>query len=181
MDVPRHILLRSSVPPPPPAAQPHAPPLGPPSATCLSGPADFSPSRFTDPPLTAIQRIASRAFFVRRAPHVPIEEARLSAASAAGAEEEDGRTAVVTVSEDPYVDFRRSMQEMVDARHVDPCRPLDWDFLEELLACYLELNERSVHECILRAFMDLTEGLRRQRISETVKRRRRRMDVGKFV
>ncbi|XP_072979767.1 transcription repressor OFP14-like [Typha angustifolia] len=90
--------------------------------------------------------------------------------------------AVVTFSKDPYEDFHRSMQDMVDARHVDPSQPLDWDFMEELLFCYLELNDRKVHKYILKAFTDLTVSFRRRfpadrsRVpaSKTTEARRRR-------
>lgn len=74
-----------------------------------------------------------------------------------------GGVAVTTFSKDPYEDFRRSMQEMVEARHgVGTGQPLDWDFMEELLFCYLELNDRSVHKYILRAFTELAVAFRRQ-------------------
>ncbi|KAG0492143.1 hypothetical protein HPP92_005256 [Vanilla planifolia] len=69
--------------------------------------------------------------------------------------------AVMTFSKEPYEDFRRSMKDMMDARHVGPKQPLDWDFMEELLFCYLELNDRSVHKYILKAFTDLTVSFRR--------------------
>ncbi|XP_020102172.1 transcription repressor OFP14 [Ananas comosus] len=88
--------------------------------------------------------------------------------------------AVVTFSKDPYEDFRRSMREMVDARRVDASQPLDWDFMEELLFCYLELNDKSVHKYILTAFTDLTVSFRRPRDpavsadAGTEQRRRRR-------
>ncbi|OEL37412.1 hypothetical protein BAE44_0001571 [Dichanthelium oligosanthes] len=83
--------------------------------------------------------------------------------------------AVVTFSAAPYEDFRRSMREMVD----DATGPgagagagggaggavpaVDWDFMEELLFCYLRLNDRAVHKDILRAFTDTVAALRRRR------------------
>ncbi|CAL9173214.1 unnamed protein product [Musa hybrid cultivar] len=73
-----------------------------------------------------------------------------------------GGVAVMTYSKDPYDDFRRSMQDMVEARHLDPNRASDWDFMEELLFCYLELNDRNVHKDILRAFTDVTVSVRRR-------------------
>ncbi|KAJ4820014.1 Transcription repressor OFP14 [Rhynchospora pubera] len=63
---------------------------------------------------------------------------------------------IVTFSMDPYEDFRRSMKRMVEAHHVDASQHLDWDFLEELLFCYLELNDKSIHKHVLRAFSDIT-------------------------
>ncbi|MQL87529.1 hypothetical protein Taro_020093 [Colocasia esculenta] len=71
--------------------------------------------------------------------------------------------AVMTFSKDPYEDFQRSMEEMVEARHADPLEPLDWDFMEELLMSYLELNDRCVHKHILGAFTDLAVAFRRRR------------------
>lgn len=58
-----------------------------------------------------------------------------------------GGVAVVTFSRDPCEDFRRSMQEMMGAR-----APFDWELAEELFFCFLELNDRSLHRHILRAF-----------------------------
>ncbi|XP_077252606.1 transcription repressor OFP14-like [Tasmannia lanceolata] len=69
--------------------------------------------------------------------------------------------AVLTSSQDPYDDFRRSMQEMVEVRQGAHRQPLDWDFLEELLFCYLKLNEKKVHKYILGAYMDLMVSFRR--------------------
>ncbi|KAJ1289394.1 hypothetical protein BS78_02G161000 [Paspalum vaginatum] len=74
--------------------------------------------------------------------------------------------AVVTFSAAPYEDFRRSMREMVDAATaagsgggaVAPA--VDWDFMEELLFCYLHLNDRAVHKDILRAFTDTVAAIR---------------------
>lgn len=93
--------------------------------------------------------------------------------------------AVMTFSKDPYDDFRLSMQDMVESRHGgDPRQGLDWDFMEELLLCYLELNDRSVHKHILKAFTDLTVGFRHkippppmtesQKVPTSVVTRRRR-------
>ncbi|GER44163.1 ovate family protein [Striga asiatica] len=67
--------------------------------------------------------------------------------------------ALLTYSPSPYDDFRRSMEEMVDARVGDGGR-VDWEFLEELLFCYLDLNNRKSYRHILRAFVDLIVVLR---------------------
>ncbi|KAI4978841.1 hypothetical protein ZWY2020_015594 [Hordeum vulgare] len=66
--------------------------------------------------------------------------------------------AIVLFSMDPYTDFRRSMQNMIKMHHGQDSRSLDWDFLEELLFYYLQLNDQSVHRHILKAFADLTAG-----------------------
>lgn len=50
----------------------------------------------------------------------------------------------------PYMDFRSSMEEMVQVHGLH-----DWDMLEELLGCYLMLNEKKHHCYIIRAFADL--------------------------
>ncbi|GAB2220685.1 hypothetical protein Droror1_Dr00008351 [Drosera rotundifolia] len=60
---------------------------------------------------------------------------------------------VQTYSPDPYSDFRRSMQEMVEAR--DRHEEWSWEYLNELLVCYLKLNPESAHGDIVRAFADL--------------------------
>ncbi|URD96307.1 hypothetical protein MUK42_29745 [Musa troglodytarum] len=53
-------------------------------------------------------------------------------------------------SEDPYQDFRASMEEMVVAHELK-----EWHSLQELLNCYLRLNERKNHKVIVLAFVDL--------------------------
>ncbi|CAH9117810.1 unnamed protein product [Cuscuta europaea] len=58
-------------------------------------------------------------------------------------------------SMDPLLDFKRSMEEMVAAHHHD----LDWEFLEELLTCYLKMNEKRNHGFIVGAFVDLLVSL----------------------
>lgn len=53
-------------------------------------------------------------------------------------------------SKDPFVDFRNSMEEMVEAHGVK-----DWDSLEELLCWYLRVNAKTNHGYIMGAFVDL--------------------------
>ncbi|XP_028805168.1 transcription repressor OFP13 [Neltuma alba] len=57
-------------------------------------------------------------------------------------------------SEDPYGDFRRSMEEMVESHGVR-----DWEGLEELLGWYLKVNGKNNHGFIVEAFMDLLVSL----------------------
>lgn len=72
-------------------------------------------------------------------------------------------TAVIAFTKDPYKDFRKSMEDMVRAKGFhDASQPLDWDFMEDLLMCFLELNDRKVHEHIICAFCDLTVSIRRR-------------------
>ncbi|KAL9232066.1 hypothetical protein vseg_007212 [Gypsophila vaccaria] len=67
--------------------------------------------------------------------------------------------AVLTVSPNPYEEFVRSMQAMLDAR-IRHNQRVDWDFMEELLFCYLRLNEKKQYKFILSAFVDLVVFLR---------------------
>ncbi|KAL5568637.1 hypothetical protein UlMin_025212 [Ulmus minor] len=53
-------------------------------------------------------------------------------------------------SEDPYEDFRKSMEEMVEVNGVK-----DWESLEELLGWYLRNNGKNNHGFIVGAFVDL--------------------------
>ncbi|XP_010254472.1 PREDICTED: transcription repressor OFP14-like [Nelumbo nucifera] len=71
----------------------------------------------------------------------------------------DDSIAILTYSSNPYDDFQRSMKEMVDA-YFWRYRTIDWDFMEELLFCYLMLNEKKSHKYILGAFVDLIATLR---------------------
>lgn len=58
-------------------------------------------------------------------------------------------------SENPYVDFRRSMEEMVETHGLIK----DWDCLEELLGWYLRVNGKKNHGFIVDAFVDLLVNL----------------------
>ncbi|XWS56047.1 hypothetical protein CRYUN_Cryun09bG0053100 [Craigia yunnanensis] len=57
-------------------------------------------------------------------------------------------------SQDPYVDFRKSMEEMVEAHGLK-----DWEGLEELLCWYLRANGKGNHGYIVGAFVGLLVGL----------------------
>ncbi|KAM7254559.1 hypothetical protein ACFE04_003939 [Oxalis oulophora] len=61
--------------------------------------------------------------------------------------------AVLKHSPSPYDDFRRSMQEIVEA-NLRTRAKLDWEFMEELLFCYLGLNDKKSYKFILSAFID---------------------------
>lgn len=50
------------------------------------------------------------------------------------------------------------MQEMVDARDLKDVQA-EWDFLHELLLCYLNLNPQHTHKFIISAFTDLIVSL----------------------
>lgn len=70
----------------------------------------------------------------------------------------EGVVAIQTYSPDPYADFRRSMQEMVEAHELRDLKA-DWDYLHELLLCYLSLNPKHTHKLIIGAFTDLIVSL----------------------
>ncbi|KAE8731125.1 Transcription repressor OFP18 [Hibiscus syriacus] len=56
-------------------------------------------------------------------------------------------------SRDPYVDFRESMEEMVEALGLK-----DWEGLEQLLFWYLRANGKCNHGYIIGAFLDFLVG-----------------------
>ncbi|KAJ9190137.1 hypothetical protein P3X46_001365 [Hevea brasiliensis] len=80
--------------------------------------------------------------------------------------------ALIKYSRRPNDDFRQSMQEMVEARLQEKGK-VGWDFMQELLFCYLDLNEKKSHKFILSAFVDLIVGLRRRSGKVPAKPRRR--------
>ncbi|KVI09639.1 transcription repressor OFP13-like [Cynara cardunculus var. scolymus] len=57
-------------------------------------------------------------------------------------------------SDNPYGDFKKSMEEMVESHGLK-----DWDCLEELLRWYLRMNGKNNHEVIVGAFVDLLSGI----------------------
>lgn len=96
-----------------------------------------------------------------------------SMTSASATDDISAKEAVVGImifSMNPYKDFMNSMKRMAEAHHADASQPLDWDFLEELLLCYLELNDKSIHKHVLRAFSDLTAGIRTSKVPVMSKR-----------
>ncbi|KAL1549270.1 transcription repressor OFP15-like [Salvia divinorum] len=62
----------------------------------------------------------------------------------------DGVKIIAIDSNDPFLDFRSSMAEMVEAHGLN-----SWDCLEELLTCYLRLNDKANHGYIVGAYVDL--------------------------
>ncbi|CAK7327058.1 unnamed protein product [Dovyalis caffra] len=65
-----------------------------------------------------------------------------------------GGVAIKKYSPDPYTDFKHSMQEMIEARELRDVRA-NWDYLHELLSCYLKLNPQHTHKFIVSAFADI--------------------------
>lgn len=83
-----------------------------------------------------------------------------------------GGIPIPTFSPDPFLDFRQSMQEMVEARDLMDVRA-NWEYLHELLTCYLSLNPKSTHKFIVGAFADLLVSLMTSSPVETGRRRRK--------
>ncbi|KAM7265098.1 hypothetical protein ACFE04_002781 [Oxalis oulophora] len=70
-----------------------------------------------------------------------------------GGLEENGNVTIYAMeSEDPYWDFRKSMEEMMES---NDGLVKDWDCLEELLSWYLKVNGKNNHGFIIGAFVDL--------------------------
>ncbi|GAA0161668.1 hypothetical protein Leryth_010373 [Lithospermum erythrorhizon] len=61
--------------------------------------------------------------------------------------------AVEKDSEDPYLDFRQSMLQMIIERQISTKHDL-----KELLNCFLQLNSPYYHGVIVRAFMEICNG-----------------------
>ncbi|CAA0822525.1 Transcription repressor OFP6 [Striga hermonthica] len=64
-----------------------------------------------------------------------------------------GGVAVEKDSDDPYLDFRRSMLQMILEREI-----YSRDELKELLDCFLRLNDPYYHGIIVRAFTEIWNG-----------------------
>lgn len=58
--------------------------------------------------------------------------------------------ALAMESDDPYLDFKKSMEEMVETHEIK-----DWESLQELLGWYLKMNGKINHGFIIGAFVDL--------------------------
>ncbi|XP_027344813.1 transcription repressor OFP14-like [Abrus precatorius] len=68
---------------------------------------------------------------------------------------------VLASSPSPYDDFRRSMEGMVEAK-LKNNEKVDWEFMEELLFCHINLNQKNSRKFILSAFVDLITAMRCQ-------------------
>ncbi|WCJ40718.1 Transcription repressor OFP14 [Euphorbia peplus] len=73
----------------------------------------------------------------------------------------DDYMTVKTYSWNPYNDFLASMEEMIEAKLEEEGK-VDWEFMEELLVCYLSLNEKKSRKFIISAFVDLVTSLRQR-------------------
>lgn len=65
-----------------------------------------------------------------------------------------GGVAIQKYSPDPYTDFHKSMQEMIEAHELMDGES-SWEFLHELLCCYLTLNPKHTHKFIVDAFAEV--------------------------
>ncbi|CAL0324127.1 unnamed protein product [Lupinus luteus] len=72
----------------------------------------------------------------------------------------DNCIALLSCSPNPYEEFKRSMKEMVETRARNHEGEIDWEFMEDLLFCYLNLNEKRSHKFILSAFVDIISVMR---------------------
>ncbi|KZV17082.1 hypothetical protein F511_24100 [Dorcoceras hygrometricum] len=70
-----------------------------------------------------------------------------------------GAVAVQKFSADPYADFRKSMQEMIEAHEWTSDVKSSGEFLHELLLCYLTLNPKHTHKFVIDAFADVVVSL----------------------
>ncbi|CAL5009376.1 unnamed protein product [Urochloa decumbens] len=68
-----------------------------------------------------------------------------------------GGMAMSVESQNPYRDFRESMEAMVMSQQGDHVK--DWCWLEEMLGWYLRANSKSAHGAIIGAFVDLLVAL----------------------
>ncbi|CAH8368099.1 unnamed protein product [Eruca vesicaria subsp. sativa] len=127
---------------------------------------DFTPEHSPPPDLTSV--LASRRFFfsspgrsnlITDSPdlrHRFSYETATTTTTTSPTRLLTGGTAVkqYVQSPDPYNDFRRSMQEMLDAA-TDAGDVRRDEFLHELLLSYLSLNAADTHKFIIRAFADV--------------------------
>lgn len=82
------------------------------------------------------------------------EEGNYSAGAVSSPALKEGTAVVAMDSDDPFWDFRKSMEEMVEAHGMK-----DWENLEELLNWYLRVNGKINHGFIIAAFVDLLVNL----------------------
>ncbi|KAK7392656.1 hypothetical protein VNO78_21100 [Psophocarpus tetragonolobus] len=104
-------------------------------------------SRGVDPTETVIRGLRSDRLFFEPDETSSIMEAKLAVTTIVPFK----NSVVLSInSNDPYVDFRNSMEEIVHTLGLN-----DWESLEELLCWYLKFNEKNNHEYIVVAFVDL--------------------------
>ncbi|CAI0466146.1 unnamed protein product [Linum tenue] len=111
------------------------------------------------PPPDFAAAFASRRFFFSSPglsnsiskSHRPVEE--VNPPSSRPPPVDGGVVAVRKYSPDPYSDFKKSMEEMIESRRIVDARG-NWDYLHQLLSCYLAMNPKHTHGYIVSAFAD---------------------------
>ncbi|XP_027364736.1 transcription repressor OFP12-like [Abrus precatorius] len=153
----------------------HSPPPSPPSTTDHYFSSSSSSSDSTEPDFASI--FASQRFFFSSpgTSNSIIQSPDTRTSTPTG-----GGITVPKYSLNPYVDFLRSMQEMIRSRQIFDVRK-DWDYLHELLLCYLALNPTHTHKYIVRAFTDLVVELLSSTPRRTRNNRRQSSFSGSFV
>ncbi|KAL6626871.1 hypothetical protein ACP70R_030597 [Stipagrostis hirtigluma subsp. patula] len=113
----------------------------------------------------------------------PARTARSSTRPARARAALPGAVPVETYSSDPKGQFLDSMAEMAAAWGTKGMTKAKyWEFMDDLLRCYLERNDLAVHEYVLAAFADLTEAdLVARRLPKKRRRLRRLMKLGACV
>ncbi|KAL0299125.1 UNVERIFIED_CONTAM: Transcription repressor OFP13 [Sesamum radiatum] len=112
-------------------------------------------NNFESPSLEAIMqgvRSSERLFFEPGETSSILKEPEISGRAALLPFKES--VALALESDDPYLDFKKSMQEMVESHGLK-----EWDCLEELLGWYLRMNGKNNHGFIVGAFVDLLVGM----------------------
>ncbi|XP_076957330.1 transcription repressor OFP13-like [Bidens hawaiensis] len=138
--------------------------------SCFTNSSEYSPSISSDSDSSAVETIvrgarSKRLFFEPYSTSCSILEAQVSADTGSDSDSDSDSdrngvgggglvykesVAMVMETENPYVDFRKSMEEMVEMHELK-----EWDCLEELLGWYLRMNDKDNHEVIVGAFFDL--------------------------
>jgi len=131
------------------------------TTTTDDGDSNFSATSSSDPPDFS-NAFASHRFFVSSPGN---SNSILDSSSSSPRRHPDqlvgGGVPIRKYSPDPFSDFRKSMQEMIEAREKqDKTSTInDWEYLHELLLSYLSLNPRHTHKFIIGAFADLLVSL----------------------
>ncbi|URD88525.1 atofp18 ofp18 [Musa troglodytarum] len=121
----------------------------------------LSSDRFFFSPCTT-KSIMEEAKTEKSTPNVPPSTGKAAAATTTTTRDSFYHESITMAmsSSDPYQDFRSSMEEMVAAHGLR-----EWHSLQELLQCYLRLNEKKNHKVIVMAFVDLLMHLMDQQLA----------------
>ncbi|KAI3799602.1 hypothetical protein L1987_34901 [Smallanthus sonchifolius] len=130
--------------------------------SCFTNSSEYSPSISTESDSSAVETIvrgarSERLFFEPESTSSLLEvqdSGGQCTSEMSGGLPYKESVAVVMETKDPYDDFKKSMEEMVEIHDLK-----DWECLEELLGWYLTMNEKDNHEFIVGAFFDLLAGI----------------------